>query len=291
MYESAPAASRSRGFVERIAPGVFVLVAVALVAGFFLEPAGDQASLRWFSDLSLTAVSVGGGMVTLLTARALAGRDRLAWALIGGGILSWGLGQVAWTYMELVLGMYRPFPSIADAGYLPLIPLMFAGLLLLPGNTSNKRGGWQRIGLDAFIVMACVLTLSWFGLLGPIYIKAHVSWAEKFFGLVYPAGDILLLFGLIGGIARGSLSGRNPIVVPLMIGIALFIGADLGFTALTINDQYETGSLIDLGWPLGLLSTTYAAVLRWTHCEAAEAGADEQHLATIWAEFGVAFEE
>lgn len=270
MY--VPSTGRGRGIrLEQVFLACFLLVAGVLLAGFFLQPSGDDdgGGLRWFSDVSLTAVSLGGGVVTLLAAWAMKGRDRLSWVLIGSGILSWGAGQAAWTYMELVLGMDRPFPSLADAGYIPMIPLMFAGLLALPGSGTRGRSGRLTIGLDAFIVMACVATVSWFAVLGPIYIKADASWEEKFFGLVYPAGDVLLLFGLIGGLARGWFARRNPVVAPLMVGILLFITADLGFAALTVNDAYQSGSLIDLGWPLGFLFAAYAAVLRWTRGETA----------------------
>ena len=53
------------------------------------------------------------------------------------------------------------------------------------------------------------------------------------------------------------------------VGHPLFITADLGFAALTVNNAYQSGSLIDLGWPLGFLFATFAAVLRWTRGEAA----------------------
>ena len=257
----------SRNHLEHAFLGIFVLVAAVLLGGFFW-PSGDD-HLGWFSDLSLTAISVTGGLVTLLAAWSMKGRDRLSWVLIGAGILSWGFGQAAWTYMELVLGIDRPFPSAADAGYMLMIPLMFAGLITLPGNGRRGNGhGRLTIGMDAFIVMACVATVSWFAVLGPIYVKADVSWAEKFFGLVYPAGDVLLLFGFIGGLARGWFARRNPVVLPLMLGIGLFITADLGFATLTVNNTYQSGSLIDLGWPLGFLFATFAAVLRWTRGEA-----------------------
>src|SRR4051812_13240919 len=67
--------------------------------------------------------------VVLLLASALclahgirAGRERLAWLLIGAGVLAWSLGEVyytavLWTADEI------PIPSPADIGYLLLPPL------------------------------------------------------------------------------------------------------------------------------------------------------------------------
>jgi hypothetical protein len=126
---------------------LLVLASVALVAGFAMNH-GDAANLLQFSDLSLTAVSVVGGLTTLALALRMHGRDRRSWLLIGAGILSWGLGQAIWSYSELVLGMERPFPSLADAGYVPMIPLMFAGLMTLHG-TGLRVTGRLTVGLDA----------------------------------------------------------------------------------------------------------------------------------------------
>src|ERR1051325_10567607 len=140
-----PRSPRSRRtYLECLSLAIFLIVAGVLVGGFFLP--SDDDSLGWFSDVSLTAVSVIGGLVTLFAARSMTGRGRLSWTFIGAGILSWGCGQAAWTYMELVMGIDRPFPSLADAGYIPMIPLMFAGLITLPGS-APRRAGRLMIGL------------------------------------------------------------------------------------------------------------------------------------------------
>jgi diguanylate cyclase (GGDEF)-like protein/PAS domain S-box-containing protein len=247
---------------------LLLLASIALVAGFVWNH-GDPDNLLSFSDISLTVVSVGGGLTTLALALCMRGRDRRSWLLIGAGILSWGIGQAIWSYCELVLGMDRPFPSLADAGYVPMIPLMFAGLVTLHGTGEQRHSSRLTVALDAVIVMAAVATVSWWAVLGPIYAKADAEFAEKFFGLLYPAGDILLLFALIGGVARGWFARRNPVVAPLMIGIGLFIAADLGFAYLTVNNAYQSGNLIDLGWPLGFMFATYAAARRLLWGEAA----------------------
>jgi diguanylate cyclase (GGDEF)-like protein/PAS domain S-box-containing protein len=260
--------------IERASLAVLLLAAGALIAGFVMNH-GDEESLLWFSDLSLTTVAVGSGLTTLLLTLCMRGRDRLSWFLIGAGTLSWGIGKAIWSYCELVLGMDRPFPSLADAGYVPMIPLMFAGLVTLRGS-GERRGGRLSVGLDAFIVMAALATVSWWAVLGPIYAKADAEVAEKVFGLLYPAGDVLLLFALIGGITRGWFARSNPVVAPLMIGIGLFITADLGFAFLTVNDAYQSGNVIDLGWPLGFMFAAYAAAQRLARGEAAMHAPDSE---------------
>lgn len=39
--------------------------------------------------------AVGSGLVLVAEAMVGTGRSRLGWALVGGGVLCWGLGEVA----------------------------------------------------------------------------------------------------------------------------------------------------------------------------------------------------
>ena len=82
-------------------------------------------------------------------------------------MLCWGFGQAVWSYYELVLGHQTPFPSPSDVGYLAMIPLLFAGLVTLSGGAPHREGR-LKVGLDAFIAMASIATVSWFFVLGPL---------------------------------------------------------------------------------------------------------------------------
>ena len=44
------------------------------------------------------------------------------------------LGQMIFTYYELVLHRAPPFPSLADIGYLIEYPFLLSGILLLPAR-------------------------------------------------------------------------------------------------------------------------------------------------------------
>src|SRR4051812_21211701 len=68
----------------------------------------------------------------LVLARGVVRRDgeRLAWLCLGAGALAWAGGDVYWLTVLINDGS-PPVPSPADVGYLSLIPLGAAGLLLL----------------------------------------------------------------------------------------------------------------------------------------------------------------
>lgn len=258
---SAEFVTRRLADPERVFGGTLVAFTALFLAVLVLRPYGDTG-LMWFSDIALTGTTVAGGIVCILVALQMTGRDRLSWMLMGTGTLCWGLGMVAWSWYELVLQQETPFPSLADLGYLAMIPFMFVGLLALPAGRIPAEGR-IKASLDAMLIMVGIATVSWYAVLGPIYAEAEIGFTEKVIGLAYPAGDVLLMFALVSGVARGWIARRDPVLIPLVSGIVLFIVADLGFTYLTLHDAYASGNPIDIGWPLGFLLVSYAAVRRW----------------------------
>ncbi|HEV8634098.1 MAG TPA: ATP-binding protein [Chloroflexota bacterium] len=228
----------------------------------------EQHGLVVLSDLVLPTVAIFAGVTTVMLALRMQGRERRSWLLIGLGTLSWGLGMAVWSYYELVLEAKTPFPSLADLGYLGMIPLMFAGLVSLPASERPAEGRIKAV-LDAVIVMTGIATVSWFAVLGPVYSQADKTWLETLIGLAYPAGDVLLMCALVGGMARGWIARRDPALIPLVLGIVLFSISDSAFAYLTMNDLYESGNPIDVGWSTGFLLVAYAAVRRWAQGSAA----------------------
>ena len=89
------------------------------------------------------------------------------------GVLSWGLGQAGWVYLESFRGDEVPFPSQADLGYLGMVALtthkkeMFQ-ILGLPREAPTRRGSVDttRVVVDTSAIID-----------GPIadIVAAHVS--------------------------------------------------------------------------------------------------------------------
>lgn len=256
------ASLRHRQFVVSAWQAFIGVFAVIFITWLVVRPNGESG-LVWFSDVALTVTALLAGVIAFVAALRMKGRDRVSWMLIAAGTISWGLGMVAWTYYELILGQETPFPSLADLGYLGMIPLMFAGLVSFPSG--QTQGGERiKIGLDALLIMASIATVSWFAVLGPLYSQADATPAEKYIGLAYPAGDVILIFALVGGVARGWISRRSSVPLLLMAGILAFIVADSGFTFLTLHNAYASGNPIDIGWPLGFMLVATAALRRWS---------------------------
>ncbi|MCC6237820.1 MAG: EAL domain-containing protein [Dehalococcoidia bacterium] len=243
--------------LDRAAVAFIALFSAAFLFVSIVQPI-DDVGRRWFSDVALSVTTLASGLLTTFFASRMTGRVRLSWTLLGLGTISWGLGMVAWSWYELLADFETPLPSLADLGYLVMIPFMFVGLVSLPAGRVPVEGR-IKIALDALVVFAGVVTLAWLTLLGPLYADGESTILERTIALAYPLGDLALLAALVGGAARGWIGRRDPALAPLVLGIGTFIVADVGFAWLTQHDVYGSGSPIDLGWPVGHMLVALAA--------------------------------
>jgi hypothetical protein len=110
-----------RGFRRALVASL--VVAVGFVVWMELELGGPWIT-QAFSDVVQAVVPLAAAGACFHAARrnpygfgrAWTASLRRAWRLLGAACLSWGLGQVVWSYFELVAHT-DPFPSLADVGF------------------------------------------------------------------------------------------------------------------------------------------------------------------------------
>jgi hypothetical protein len=182
---------------------------------------------------------------------------RRAWRLLGAACLSWGLGQVVWTYFELV-AKTDPFPSLADLGFLCTVPLLVAGVLAFPTAPIGPAVRLRTL-LDGLLIAVSLLFLSWATVLGDAYHGATTSGLEKAFALAYPLGDIcaatIALLLLVRGRGRGA--AHLSLIVLAILALAM---SDSAFAYMTQTGGYGSGTLVDAGWLVGWLLFLAAAL-------------------------------
>ena len=183
---------------------------------------------------------------------------RIAWALIGVSALSWGLGEVAWSYYELVLGRQVPFPSLADVGYLLAVPFAIAGVLYFP-SAPSRLTSLARTVLDGLLIAGSLLIISWATVLGTVYRSGSDSVLAQLISLAYPASDVVIATMIIILAARAPKTARLPLYL-LAGGLLANLLADSGFAYLTTTNTYGPGSVVDAGWAAGYLLIAIAAI-------------------------------
>lgn len=172
------------------------------------------------------------------------------------GLFSWGMGQMAWSYYNIVLKTEVPYPSFADVGYILAVPFWILGIIKLSKATgarfslSSVRG---KIILFALPVLAAAF--SYYLLIvvarGGV-IDFQGGGLKLFFDLAYPIGDlvILTLALLIYGLSFDYLGGRFKLpIITLMLGFVLMYVTDFTFSYVTTIEVYYNGHWVDLLFP------------------------------------------
>ncbi|HEX7189378.1 MAG TPA: diguanylate cyclase, partial [Actinomycetes bacterium] len=181
--------------------------------------------------------------------------DRLAWALLAGGLLSYGVGNVVY-YAVVQHIAPEPFPSVSDALWLPLYPALYAAALLLVRQQIRAWQGSQWLdGLVASLGAAAVVTAF---LLKPVMGAATGSGADVAVNLAYPAADLLLLMLIVTVFAvTGWRPGRRWWL--LGIGMALFAVADVVYLVQLGVGSFQPGTWLDDVWLVGVVAMALAS--------------------------------
>jgi hypothetical protein len=233
---------------------------------------GGTVALRVGQFSPLTGAFIGGILVLVSvftpvqrgeSVEPWIGKEKLGWMLIGLGVIVWGLGETIWQYYTII--GQSPFPSASDFGYSLFPLLIFAGLLLMPGNDTGSRR--FLVLMDSLISMGSILAIAWYLLLGSLAQAPGEADLGKFLGLYYPITDTALLSCVMFLLIRGQgltyqATARRAGLLVVGLGLCFFVTSDFIFNIQNNAGTYTAGTWIDMGWPLGMMTIGVAATLR-----------------------------
>ena len=256
-----PREQASLGRVHR--PGVTPVIAALIVAygvaavAWQVLRTGDPADevVLLLTDVPLSALAVACALLAARRAPTVGGRR--AWLLIGLAFAAFGLGDVAWAYMDAAPGG-SPFPSIADVGYLAFYPLLLIGLLVLPRERPKTPVGTV---LDLAIVVVGSGTVVWWLVLEPVAAASSSAPEATLVALAYPVLDLLVLFALAAALMSRLVGTSRTALVLLAIGIILNVVADLSYARLSLEGAYQAGAWMDSAWSAAWTAMCLAGVI------------------------------
>jgi diguanylate cyclase (GGDEF)-like protein/PAS domain S-box-containing protein len=232
---------------------------VALVAAVLTTGAGGPEASQTISNVGLCVAAISAAIGCLVRARTFTGRMRLGWALIGLGVLSWGLGQACWVYLESFRGDEVPFPSQADIGYVGMVLLTPAGLLILP-SAAQALANRARSVLDGLMVATSLVLIAWIFVVEPLIKAGGDSALALYISLSYPLGDVVIITIVVYMLALQRQRGANFSHLMLVgAGIAAFAISDIGYAYLNLIGVYASGGPTDIGWFVGFSLILLAA--------------------------------
>lgn len=181
--------------------------------------------------------------------------ERLAWSLIGAGVLAWTFGEIYYTGVLWTVTSV-PVPSPADAGYLLMPPFVLGGVvLLLLSRTRSVPLTLRADGLTAALAIGSVSAAIVFQTALSAAAGDPLGVATS---LSYPITDLILVGFVVGAIA-GTGWRLDRTWAMLGIGILAFWLADSLYLVQVANDTYTFGSWFDAGWWIGLTLICAAA--------------------------------
>ena len=276
----------TRPYLEKLNRQNFVATVITILIVIFslfweLYKLGGQDKTLYFADSMYGVAAWIGSFWAWRTAyRArfgplrLESRHQLAWFVIGFALFANGIGGFYYTYLEWK-GQLNPVPSLADLCFTIFYFLTFVGLLLMPTAAKFRRSR-IRIGLDAFITMLCILGISWYFVIGPIFMTSK-DIPTLLVAASYPFWDVLLILAVLLLIFQRTEPVLRSSLLICGLGIISQIIADTGYALSIPFGTYTTGTpYIDTFWFCGFLLIglaapyQYAAIARrvyheWTH--------------------------
>ncbi len=205
--------------------------------------------------VSTAASDIGQGLAALFAAvmclRVGPRTDRRGWVagwrLIGYGALAWLAGQCVWSYYEVIRQVPGPGLSLADVGFLLMVPLILWGLGRLIGLYRAAPMGL----IEGLLIAGSLFYLSWVAVLGSLRGPAgRGELLQLADNIAYPVGDVAIASAALILLGSSRPGHRAPVALLAASMLALSV-SDSAYVATA--QSYRTGHVFDLGWLIGFL--------------------------------------
>lgn len=225
------------------------VAAVVTLGAFLLLDAGTPRAMT-VADGALLVAPLIAAWACFRAARR-GGPDARGWALLSASALVYAAGTTVWGFYGLTRHNVYPFPSGADIGFLGFPVLAAAGLLSFPRETSRLVSRF-RTALDALLIAASILFVSWAVVLGPVSHAASANRVSQLTSVAYPITDVIVGSLVLALGMRRPAGSRLP---------WLFMGGGLTMVALTdstyvyrtVEGTFSSGTVLFTGWVLSLI--------------------------------------
>src|SRR6476660_10546749 len=239
-----PRLSRDRAWI-------WYLAVTGVLSALYLFAPGLSGNGLLINFLGLTGVLaiIAGILMHKPAARA-------AWWLFAAGQFLFFSGDVyTYSYRKL-LGAEVGFPSVGDALYLLVYPVLMAGLFILVRRRSPRPD--RAALIDALILTIGVGLLSWVFLIAPNVHLENLSLLANAVSVAYPLGDVLLLAAAIRlAVDAGK---RSPAFWLLVSSIVCLMATDSAYHLALLTGTNHHQLIYDAGWILYYLLWGAAAL-------------------------------
>ena len=246
--------SRPARMVIAIAGLSFAVIALA----YGLAPT-DPWTRAWVANLSWTWTSLFATVCCGYAGKRVAGaHERNAWRWLAAGCLSFLLGQIVWSYYELVRRVQPPYPSLADIAYLGLYACIIVAVVQM--GRAHRRGRRDLdIGIDAALVTFTVASLTYEFVVEPV-LDAGGGLLPVITSVAWSIGGIAILWTILMQMLYRTRFPRatSGLVLP---AILVLCAGNVIYAVAALRGSYRSGGLLDLAWDATFVLIAAAAAI------------------------------
>lgn len=180
------------------------------------------------------------------------------------GLITWGYGELIWSYYNFIAHTEIPYPSWADASFIVSWPLWGIGMMYL-GKATGAKFGLKRKGgkFLALLIPLIVIAISYYLIVQVAHqgkFEVDGDLYKIFFDLAYPIFDVVVLAiaSLLFGLSFKYLGGRYRFPVMIMLlGFVINYVADIGFSYTTTVETFYNGNWVDLVFATAMFALSF----------------------------------
>ena len=224
----------------------FGWLACMLVYGLALYAGGNETAV-WINDLAWTVASAAAAFFCFRAARQVEKSRRRAWLLIAIACGSWFVGQLHWNYVQLVLKVQQPFPSLNQIFYTGFAIFMIAGMFQLPEARNRAPFTLKHVG-NLGLITCCLAVTVVLGVLEPALQNPGVTPAFLWLGVVHTvlvSGTFLVALSALWTFRWGA--SWTPMLL-LVFATGSYAATNLVYAHSLLAGHYLPSDLINASW-------------------------------------------
>ncbi|MCA9534612.1 MAG: response regulator [Myxococcales bacterium] len=240
-------------------------VLAALGAGTLLFLVGDvglrqhQTLVHAWANLGWTLVSFLAAWKCLRTARRTPHRSRArAWRWFGAGCTLWFVGMLAWSYFELALEEFTPFPAISELGFQGMVLPFVMGFYEYGRDERDTAIGLKLVG-DYGVMFASMIMST--AILYYVPARADVSVWYVVCALGYPVLHFSALSFALVTYWQREWRENGRVLGWLIAATAVHTLVTTLYAHSLLTHSYEAGHDLDVLWVVGFAFVIAAAHL------------------------------